>query len=261
MKVGLNLYSIRDFIQTEAKFLSTAEKLKEMGYDYLQYSGASLDAERIARVSKESGLPVYLTHSPMDRILNDTQKLMDEHVKFGCKNIGLGAMSPAIVANESECKALVEKLDRAAEVMYQNGFQFFYHNHHFEFLKYPNGETVFEYLLKNTKYFHFIADTYWVQYGGVNVLSFLEKLKGRVGCVHLKDYQIATKKEGENVSFFPQFCPVGEGNMDFRAIVSKLSTLGTQYYFVEQDDAVAYPDPFGEVERSVKYIKSQLKDL
>ena len=35
MKAGLNLFSIRNLLQTEQDFLATAIKLKEMGYSYL----------------------------------------------------------------------------------------------------------------------------------------------------------------------------------------------------------------------------------
>ena len=100
MKVGLNLFSIRNLIKTEEDFLDTAKKLSEMGYAYLQYSGAPFEPERIARVSKATGLPVYLTHVPMDRIISDTEKLMDEHELFGCKNIGLGMMPLEITVND-----------------------------------------------------------------------------------------------------------------------------------------------------------------
>ena len=58
MKAGLNLFSVRGMIRTEEDFLSTAIKLREAGYSYLQYSGAAFDAERIKRVSERSGLPV-----------------------------------------------------------------------------------------------------------------------------------------------------------------------------------------------------------
>ena len=57
MKAGLNLFSVRGMIRTEENFLSTAIKLREAGYSYLQYSGAAFDAERIKRVSERSGLP------------------------------------------------------------------------------------------------------------------------------------------------------------------------------------------------------------
>ena len=71
MEAGINLYSLRKQISTEADFLATANRLREMGYSYIQFSGGPYDADMIARVSKESGLPVVLTHVPMDRILGE----------------------------------------------------------------------------------------------------------------------------------------------------------------------------------------------
>lgn len=251
---GLNLFTLRNFISTEEAFLATAKRLKEMGYTYLQYSGAPFDADRIKRVSEESGMPVYLTHVPMDRILNDTEALVEEHARFGCKNIGLGAMPLDIIKDEALCKKTVEELNRAGEIMKKNGANFFYHHHHFEFYKH-NGETVFDYMIKNAPAINFTVDTYWLQYGGVSVADFIEKLKGRIECVHLKDYKIDYTAEG---GFAPRFCPVGEGNIDFVLALKKAKESGARYFFVEQDNAPDFPDPFGEVERSIKYIKKEL---
>ena len=154
MQAGLNLYSIRNYLDTEAHFLEAAKALKEMGYSYIQYSGGAFDADRIARVSAQSGLPVVLTHVPMDRIVNDTQALMEEHAKFGCKNIGLGMMPLSILAEEDAFKKTVDDLNRAGERMEKNGFKFFYHHHHFEFIKLSNGETAFEYMIKHAPNIH-----------------------------------------------------------------------------------------------------------
>lgn len=259
MKAGLNLFSIRDLIQTEEDFLSSAQKLKEAGYSYLQYSGAELNPKRIARVSEESGLPVYLTHVPMDRITDDTERLMEEHARFGCKNIGLGMMPLDILTDESAAKKKIGELEKAAERMSENGFTFFYHHHQFEFFRWDSGEMPFYYILNQAKHIHFIADTYWLQYAGVNVLETIDKLSGRVECAHLKDYRIARdlNEKGET-EFKPRFAAVGEGNMNFPAIVERMKTAGTKYYFVEQDDATEYADPIGEVARSMEYIKKEL---
>ncbi len=258
MNIGLNLFSIRNLIQTEEDFLSTACKLKEMGYSYMQYSGAPFEADRIARVVERSGMPVYLTHVSMDRIIGDTEKLMEEHARFGCKNIGLGMMPLHILANEDNYKKKVEELNKAAEIMQRNGCKLFYHHHHYEFAKMANGDTYFAYMLKNAKLLNFTIDTYWLQYGGVDILSTLEKVKGRADCVHLKDYQIEKKKDGENINFIPRFAPIGLGNIDFKSVVEKMKEIGSEYYFVEQDDAAEYPDTLGEVEKSIKYIIKEL---
>ncbi|MBQ5927426.1 MAG: sugar phosphate isomerase/epimerase [Clostridia bacterium] len=253
-EIGLNLFSLRTLIDTEEKFLQTAQALKEMGYTYLQYSGAAFDPDRIARVSKEVGLPVYLTHVPMDRILNDTEKLMEEHAKFGCKNIGLGSMPSDLLTDEKGYKQKVEELNRAGEKMYKNGFQFFYHHHHYEFFKHGK-ERVFDYILNNAPYISFTADTYWMQYGGMSIQDTIPRLKGRVGCVHFKDYKIEKKKEG---GFEPRFAPVGEGNIDFKKAAALFKEAGTQYFFVEQDDACDYADPLAQVKSSVDYIIKEI---
>ena len=258
MNAGLNLFSLREQIKTEEDFLATANKLKAMGYSYLQFSGAPFDAEMIARVSRESGMPVHLTHVPMDRILNDTEKLMEEHALFGCHNIGLGAMPKDAIVDEVKCKETIAALNAAGEKMKQNGFNFFYHHHHFEFYKH-NGETVFDYMIANAPYINFTVDTYWLQYGGVDVADFIGKLNGRIECVHLKDYLVDYSVDDAGKGHFkPRFCPVGDGTINFRAAVEQAKKSGAKYFFVEQDNAVTFENPFAQVERSIKYIQKEL---
>lgn len=257
MRIGLNLFSLRNLIQTEEEFLSAARTLKAAGYTYFQYSGAAFDPERIKRVSEETGMPVTLTHVPLDRILNDTEKLMEEHAVFGCKNIGLGMLPNAIVRDEAAVKAKIDELNRAAEKMAQNGFRFFYHNHHNEFTRH-GGQTVFEYMLLNAPYVNFTLDTYWVQYGGVNLYALLDRLHGRIGCVHLKDYKIVPYEEDGDPRFKPAFAPLGEGNLDLKTVVTKMKEAGTEYFFVEQDDAADLPDGLEQVIRSAKYACEEL---
>ena len=58
--------------------------------------------------------------------------------------------------------------------------------------------------------------------------QWLERLKDRIPCVHLKDMTVAGRER--------RMAPVGEGNMNFPAIMKKLDELGTtKYALVEQD--------------------------
>ena len=257
MKAGLNLFSIRNLLDSEENFLATALKLKEMGYSYAQFSGMPFDADMIARVSAASELPIVLTHVPMDRILNDTDALMEEHARFGCRNIGLGMMPVATIVDKREVYKTIEALDRAGEKMQKNGFGFFYHHHHFEFYKH-DGETVFDYILKNAPHINFTLDSYWLQFGGVNICETVDRLRGRVECVHMKDYMIALKENSEKVAVEPRFAPVGDGSIDFAAFVEHARAAGAKYFLVEQDNASKLPDTLGQVERSIRYITETL---
>ncbi len=255
MKLGLNLYSIKTLIQTEEDFLKTALTLKEMGYEVLQFSGAPFNAEMIKRVSEQSAMPVVLTHVSDDRIINDTVKLMEEHASFGCKNIGLGALSIETMNNEDEFKKKIEELNKAGEVMKKNGFKFFYHNHHTEMTRLSNGELKLYYMLKNMPYINFTLDTYWLQYGGLNPVKVFNDFDGRIECVHLKDYRVVFN----DGAFKPEFAPCGCGTLDFKALIKAGLDSGTKYFLVEQDDAIKYENPLGEVEKSIKYLKEITK--
>lgn len=258
MKAGLNLFSLRKLIKTEEDFLATAKKLAEMGYSYLQYSGADFDPLRIQRVSEQCGLPVVLTHVPYDRIVNDTERLMEEHALFGCKNIGLGGIQYHLIHEWDNCLEALEKMERAAETMAKAGFRFFYHNHHKEFIR-VDGKTYFDRLIDDAPHVNFTLDTYWVHNGGVDLATLLPRLKGRISCVHLKDYAVGLNpQEPESDKLVPIFAPVGEGNLDFKAITKQMQECGTEYFIVEQDNAIFYPDPFDEVARSIRYIKEEL---
>ncbi|MBE6584035.1 MAG: sugar phosphate isomerase/epimerase [Ruminococcaceae bacterium] len=253
MEFGLNLYSIRNLIKTEEAFLDTALKLKEMGYSFLQYSGGPYDADRIARVSEKSGMPVVLTHVPTQRIVEDTEALMEEHARFGCKNIGLGAMDRVLIPNKEALYAEIARLECAAQKMSEKGYKFFYHNHHFEFFKHGDV-TVLDYMIENAPHINFTLDTFWVQYGGASIADTVDKLKGRIECVHLKDYKLFENKDAL-AGFEPRFAPVGDGTIDFKALIPKMQTAGVKYFLVEQDNAADLPDTLGQVERSIKYLK------
>ena len=259
MKFGINLYSLRTLIGNEEDFLKTAAALSGMGYDTLQFSGAPYDPEVIRRLSKATGMPIVVTHVPMERIINDTDALMKEHDGFGCRCIGLGAMPPAIVCDEVNFKTTVEKLNAAGKKMKGNGFIFCYHNHHFEQYR-INGQTALDYIIENAENVHFTADVYWLQYGGADVLKTLNKMSGRVDCIHLKDYRINVRKdENGSVSYVPGFAPVGDGVLDFRAIIDTAKQCGTKHFLVEQDDAVSYPEPLEKVKRSISYLKENFR--
>lgn len=255
--IGVNLFSLRTMIKTETDFLKTAIALRDMGYDCMQFSGAPFDAEMICRVCRTSGVSVPLTHVPLDRILDDTDRLMSEHDSFGCHNIGLGTLPRERLTDEKQTKETIGRLAVVAEKMAKGGFRLFYHNHHTDCYRY-GGVTILDYMIENAPAMCFTLDTYWLQYGGLDVVDYITRLSGRIECVHLKDYKIVAKTgEDGGVSFLPKYAPVGEGNLDFKRIIPAMKAAGTKYFLVEQDDAVSYPDPLDEVKRSIDYIKGE----
>lgn len=253
--LGVNLFSLRTLIKTEEGLRDTLAALREMGYNCAQFSGAPFNAPLIKRASEAAGVPIVLTHVPLDDITSRTEALMEEHASFGCKYIGLGTLPREKITDEKEIKKIIEALGLAAEKMRECGFTLFFHNHHTDCYKH-GGETVLDYMIRTCPALHFTLDTYWLQYGGLSVTDYIKKLSGRIECVHLKDMRIAaTNKEDGTTVYTPTFAPVGEGNLDFASYYPLMKAAGTIHYLVEQDNAVSFPDPLDEVRRSASYVK------
>ena len=95
MKIGAQLYTVRDFCQTEGDLACSLEKIAKMGYTTVQVSGIEkIDPLRLRELCDENGLSIVLTHNDPNRIINDTDRLIEEHNILGCDYIGLGAMPP-----------------------------------------------------------------------------------------------------------------------------------------------------------------------
>jgi len=108
----------------------------------------------------------------------------------------------------------------------------------------------YDYIIENTEHVNFILDTYWLQVGGVSITDYINKASGRIECVHLKDYLPCYGEHGIK----GRFAPVGEGNINWKAVIDCMKNAGTKHFFVEQDDACDYEDPFAQVKSSIDYL-------
>jgi sugar phosphate isomerase/epimerase len=143
------------------------------------------------------------------------------------------------------CDASEEVAHRLAD----EGIGLYYHNHHIEFAKY-DGRRLLDIITDRSPTMGLEIDVHWVQRGGLDPVSTLRKYGERVTMVHLKDYRIGQLEPSafealarRDIPAFMaafagvvQFAEVGEGNLDFRAIIDESVRIGADYLLVEQDD-------------------------
>lgn len=236
MKIGAQLYTVREFTQTSQNFASTIRKIAEIGYDCVQVSGisAEISAQEVTEICKANNVEIVITHTPLDRITNDTQQVIQDHKLMGAKYIGVGSL-PWGTGNAKEGYVkFVKNFAPAAKAIKEAGLQFMYHNHDFEFMKF-DGKTAMDYMADNFTDTGFTLDTYWVQMGGGDPAWWINKLAGRVDVIHAKDLIIV---DGNR-----QMCEVLEGNLNWCAIFEASKAAGVKYAMVEQDDCYG-KDPF-----------------
>lgn len=244
MLVGAQLYTVRDFCTNLEDFANTLSRVAEIGYTTVQVSGTCpFDPEWLAGQLKKNGLKCVITHTPPAQILGDPEQVAKNHDAFGCDYVGLGSYE---YHNDASTESFKELYLPAARVLKENGKLFMYHNHNAEFKK-QNGVLIIDKMAQDfaPDEMGFTLDTYWVQVGGGDPAQWIEKLSGRVPCIHLKDYAYGAK-----------MAPIGEGNINFDRVFEKAESAGTQYMLVEQDDCYG-EDPFDCLKRSYAYLKAQ----
>lgn len=246
MKIGAQLYTVRSHTQTLDDFAGVLKKVADIGYKTVQVSGTCpFEAEWLSRELNKNGLECAVTHTPPQRLLEETEKVTEEHKTFGCKYVGFGWNAFKLDEGDTPAR-FIEKYLPVAQKIHDSGRRFMYHNHDQEFQK-IGGKLIIDILAEafSPELMGFIVDTFWVQAAGADPAAWIRKLSGRAPCIHLKDFSYGRK-----------FAAVGEGNMNFDAIFNAAADSGVEYMLVEQDDCYG-EDPFECLKRSYEYLKSK----
>jgi len=245
MIVGAQFYTLRESCKDLEGFAESLARVADIGYTTVQISGiCSYEPQWLDEQLKKNGLKCVLTHKSLDLMKEDATSLCKEHDVYGCKYIGLGSykFEEGISSEVEEFKRIATPI---AEEFKRNGKYLMYHNHAKEFKKNNNVTLIEEMsLAMPADLMGFTLDTYWVKAGGCDPVEYINKLSGRLDCVHFKDMGEEKRMEW-----------VGNGSLDFEKIVAACESAGTKYAFVEQDNCNG-EDPFECLEKSCKYLKS-----
>ncbi|MCQ2354586.1 MAG: sugar phosphate isomerase/epimerase [Clostridia bacterium] len=266
LPVGIQVYSVRD--DAAADLEGTLAKLKEMGYDGVEFAGLyGKTAAEVKAVCEKTDLVPISAHVPFIEMLKNPDGILSQYAEIGCKYVAVPYLSPEFrpgTPNFEYTVAFIEILGRAAK---KAGIQLLYHNHDFEFLKLDGKyaldilyETVPEDLLKTE------LDTCWVNVGGENPADFVRKYSGRAPLVHLKDFfgeksenmyeliGIESKVPPRPQGF--QFRPVGSGLQNFPEIIKASYDAGAEWLIVEQDKPSMGLSPMECAAKSIEYLRS-----
>lgn len=243
MEIGAQFFTIRDFCQNLNDFEDSLKKIADIGYKNVQISGTcEYKPEWLNQKLKENGLKCVITHNSLDKLRADAKKVCEDNEVFGCKYIGLGGYSFA----KGSLREFYSKCEDIPNAVKECGKYFMYHNHDSEFIK-IGGKPIIEILAEkfSPDAMGFTLDVFWVQAGGGDPAYWLERLNGRVPCIHLKDFAWGRK-----------MAVIGEGNINFDRVFEKAEKAGTEYMLVEQDDCYG-ENPFACLKRSYDYLVSR----
>ncbi len=247
-QVGAQLYTVREFTKTVEGMRESLRKVAEIGYKAVQVSGfGPMDPKEVAAALQEYGLDCVSTHTNWDRFLTDLDAVIEEHKLWGCSHPAVGGL-PKEYHNLEGLKRFADELPPIAERLAQEGMTFSYHNHNHELALY-DGKTWLERLYGSidARYLKAEIDTYWIQAGGGDPAAWVRRYAGRQPLLHLKDMAVTPERE-------QRFAEIGEGNLNWPAIMEAAKEAGVEWYLVEQDQCYGR-DPFESLAISYRNLR------
>ena len=248
-QVAAQLYTVREFTQTSDGMRDALRKVAEIGYRAVQVSGfGRIDPQEVGRALDDFGLDCVSTHTSWDRFLNDLDAVVDEHKLWRCLHPAIGAL-PKEYHSLDGLERFAGELSPIAERLAREGMTFSYHNHSHELARY-DGKTWLERLYETVDARHLKAeiDTYWIQAGGGDPAVWIRRYAGRQPLLHLKDMAVTPDRE-------QRFAEIGEGNLNWPAIMAAAREAGVEWYLVEQDRSYER-DPFESLAISYRNLRA-----
>lgn len=245
--IAAQMYTLREFTKTPVDIATTMKKVKQIGYDAVQLSALGpIKTKELKKIVDGEGLTVCATHTDYERMRNEPDAVAEEHHLLGCTYAAIGGL-PGSYRNADGFKRFAKEASEVAKNLAERGLTFGYHNHSFELERF-DGRTGLAILYEDSdpRYFTGEIDTYWIQHGGGDPAAWIRKLKGRMPLVHLKDMVMRGHEQ--------LMAEVGEGNLNWPAILEACREAGTVWYIVEQD--TCQRSPFDSLAISLRNMKA-----
>jgi len=258
-RIGVQAMMLKNEFATDGAF-TTLKRLSDLGFNAVEISQIPMSEANVGEIDRartELGMEIAALSAVLDApVGSPNESLTDKFVKIvadckrlSCSMVRIGMMPFSAMASKDALLDFCRRSNEMADRLGEASISLYYHNHHNEFAKY-DGQYVLDIIREKAPSLKFELDVHWIQRGGKDPVKVLQDYAGLVDLVHLKDYRIGQMparafealEEGDYSAFMAaftgivQFAEVGEGNLDFKAIIDQALSSGAKYLLIEQDD-------------------------
>ena len=255
--IGLQLYSLRNELKADTP--GTIKALVDAGYKQGEMYGFP-NCDDMIKAANDHGLGLHSTHfdweaavNPSDEGFSDFRKIVEKANQIKLTHLVVPYLHDKDRNSLDDYKRVAGNLNKAAVIAKKEGIQLAYHNHSFEY-KPMGGSTGFDIFTKEfAPEMKFELDVFWVKAAGVDPVTLIKKLSGRVSQLHLKDL-----KKGLELPIYDgmpkeAFKELGNGMIPMEPIIEAGKAAGVVHCHIEQDHS---PNPLKSVTESVAYLET-----
>ena len=250
--LGLQMYSLR--FHSPSNAVGKLDKAKELGFRTIEGGAPNgMTAESYLKLLDERGLKIVSTGSDFESLRRDPDRIVAQAKKLGAKFVMCAWIPhPKNQFSEKEAREAIGVFNKAGEKFRAADITFTYHCHGYEFQPYGDG-TLFELIVKETKpeWVSFELDVFWAAQGGADPAKLIEKHGSRFKLMHVKDLRKGAAINATGAAPDEDSVPVGEGSIDWIAVLRAAEKAGVEHYFIE-DEAKNAVD---QIPRSLRYLE------
>ncbi|OGV63918.1 MAG: hypothetical protein A2498_09630 [Lentisphaerae bacterium RIFOXYC12_FULL_60_16] len=253
--VAAQLYSLRDFLKVPEDMVKTMAKVKKMGYDTAQISGVGpIEPTELNKIMTRAGVRPIGAHVGLNAFRENINQVIADCRAWGIAYVAIPWLPREEFKTPEDWKKLFKEFEGYAKTCARMRLTVQYHNHMFEFEKFgikngTGGKTILDMLYSNTTKLQAELDFGWVARGGHDPVAWAKRMKGRLDQVHLKDWGVKNNE--------PIWRAIGEGGINWPAVIAACKASGTRDFIVEQDSCPITNDPF----RSMAISRQNLKKM
>lgn len=237
--IGLQLYTLRGPLAEDLP--GTLARVAEIGYREVELAGLhGATAAGFRAHLDRAGLGAPSSHVSIDEVRTDLDRLLEDAATLGVGTLVVPWLAPAERTAEGY-RRVADDLNHAGERAARSGVAVAYHNNDFEIAR-SGGPSGWDLILERTDpaLVTMQMDVFWAVAGGADPLAYLRAHSGRFTSMHAKD----RTPSGDMVA-------VGEGEIDYPAILAAAARQGLAHVFVEHDEP---RDPFASARASYDHL-------
>lgn len=224
------LYSSRKFPPLDG----TLRMLADLGYRQVEGFGglynddAAVDALQAAL--EATGLAMPTGHMSFETVRDTPERAIAIARKLGMEAVFVPAIGER-VKDAAGWAAFGKALAEAGKPIQDAGLTFGWHNHDFEFADLGGEDLPLDLFLAGGDDVTLEIDVAWVQRGGHDPVTTIQRLAPRIVAVHIKDIAPVGQAMDED-----GWADVGHGVMDWPAIMGAVGQTGARYFVMEHDN-------------------------
>jgi sugar phosphate isomerase/epimerase len=247
MDIGLQLWTVRHEAQRD--FEQSLRRVAEVGYRAVEFAGyGGWPADELKDLLASLNLRPVSTHVSYERLTRQLESELEY-----AKALGLSYLVCPGLPRElhTQPRRVLSDFERIGQECREAGLVFGYHNHAFELeTVFDDGRNLLETLLddSNPQLVAAEFDVYWLQYGGIDPLTYIHRYGPRTPLLHIKDMtQVGAERRDTEI---------GSGTMAIPAILEAARAERVQWLFVEQEDFDDSPWP--RIAKSFSYLREHV---